>query len=104
MSEVKAITPIQHGNDDGSVTTFAVGDNLDEGTFGEDGLRALVENGSAVEIGKDRNYSEPPASPNVGAAVDNEATLLRDDLIAQSNMADAPEPPAETDKPKSVKV
>lgn len=74
---VVAITRIQHGQSDGSVKTFNVGDSVTG--LDEDQVRSLVLNGSAVETGKNRKYS---AAPVVGER--DEETEKRDALIAKA--------------------
>lgn len=80
---VVAITPIQHGAEDGTITLFKVGDELSEGTFSEDQLREFIANQSAVELGTDRKYTEAPSAASDPGAADSE-TRLRDRLIQQS--------------------
>lgn len=74
---VKAITPIQHGEADGSITNFKIGDDL--GELDEDTQRSLVLGESAVEIGSDRKFTTAVVGDS------DEDTILRDSLIAKSN-------------------
>lgn len=77
MAKVFAVTRIDHGVED-TVTTYNVGDELSD--LDEDTLRTLVEGGSAVEIGKGRKFSAPPAVP-VGADAE---TRKRDELLQKA--------------------
>ena len=79
MANVVAITRIEHGQGDKGVKVFDIGETLSESDFGEDGLRSLVLNGSAVETGKGRKFSPEP-----GAGVADSTTVERDALIAKS--------------------
>lgn len=72
-----AITEIQHGNDDGSVTKFGIGDTVTGLT--EEQEASLVAAGSVLETGKDRKYTEAPQPGNV-----DEDTRKRDELIARA--------------------
>jgi len=75
---VVAITPIEYGVGNGEVDHYGVGDEL--GALDDDTLRGLVQNGSAVETGKNRKFSD---APGAGGPVD-EDTQKRDALIAKS--------------------
>lgn len=79
---VVAVTPIRHGNDDGTVTVFGVGENVSG--VSEDYLRTLVEGGSAVETGKEKKFNSPYYNPSDGSAsgVVDDDTRKRDALIA----------------------
>lgn len=81
MAKVHAITPILHGKDDGSVTRIEVGDEVTG--LSDDEVIGLIQNGSAVEIGKGRKYT-----PEVAAQPADESTLKRDALIASSLAGD----------------
>lgn len=96
MAEVKAITSIKHGIEN-KVKYFDVGDTLTTADFTDEQLSELVTTGAAVELGKNRKYSAEPSYHMVDGAVDNEATKLRDQLIAQSQEA-------ETEKPKAITI
>jgi hypothetical protein len=88
---VYAVTPIQHGEADGKVKHFAVGDTLSESVFGEEGLASLIAGGSAVEVGKTRKYTEVPA----GAGTVDEETRKRDELLFKAaSGSDDPSPAA----------
>lgn len=88
---VIAITPVQHGDKDGSVKTFNVGDDVSG--LGEDAVRALVENGAAVETGKTKKYNSPLTGAGTPAVTD-EDTLKRDQIIAKVLAGDDPSPGA----------
>jgi hypothetical protein len=80
---VVAITTINHGEPDGTVKVFGVGDKVD---LPEENLRSLVEGGSAVEVGSgDKKYNSPYYTDltSGGAAADVE-TVKRDMLIARA--------------------
>jgi hypothetical protein len=101
MAQVFAVTPIQHGvgvvDGESKVVVFDVGDELTEETFTEDELRAFIEGGSAVEVGTDRKYSEPP-NPTTDPGAADQATRKRDQLIAASLSGD----PAPGDQPAAA--
>jgi hypothetical protein len=86
---VYAVTPIQHGKADGEVVDFEVGAELTEEDFSEQELRDFIVGGSAVEVGKRRKYSEAP-DPSQAPAGDD-ATRLRDELIARSQTGESGE-------------
>lgn len=74
---VLAITRIRHGQDDGSVVEFSVGDSITG--LSEDEVRSLVLSGAAVETGKKRKFG---AVPTPGEQ--DEETLKRDAIIAKA--------------------
>lgn len=91
MATLHAITPIVHGDKDGKVTNFEVGDELSSSDFTDEQLQSLVDGGSAVEIGKDRKYSAPPQASDAATYNTDPATLKRDQLI-QAAMQDGDVP------------
>lgn len=101
MATVYAITPIVHGKglgDEYERMEFEVGAKLTNKDFSDAELASLVSGGSAVEVGTGRKYSEEPTASMTAGAVDNDATLLRDQLIAQSRSVgdNVPQPTANT--------
>lgn len=79
---VLAITPIQHGESDGTVRNIAVGEDIS--SLDEQFLRQLVEGGSAIETGQSKYNS--PLTPEGGVVVFDEETRKRDELITKALM------------------
>jgi hypothetical protein len=114
MADVVAVVPIQHISpsavktaQEASVvsnirvkpvqTVIPIGTKL-TGKFDDDQLQRFVDDGCAVEIGKDRKFSEAPEVSQT--ALDNDATKLRDKLIADSLRDSTPE----EDRPKTAET
>lgn len=90
---VVAVTKILHGEPDGSIKEFNIGDNVTGLT--DDQLRSLVESGGAVETGKNRKFSAEQEVP-VALTADEELTLKRDEIIEKARLGvedDAPSKP-----------
>lgn len=73
---VLAITPINHGEADGSVKTFNVGDDVSG--LGEDAVKQLVAAGSAIDTSE-----KNPLGVAAAEAPADEDTRKRDELIAK---------------------
>lgn len=74
---ILAITNIEHGNADGTVKTFGIGDSIVG--LDEDQVRNLVIAGAAVETGSKRKFSSLPV-----VREEDEDTLKRDALILKA--------------------